>query len=288
MLIGYRYEERDGVLRIRAVNWVLRLVPWLPVALYSAALPLLPWGKSGVMEILYFLALAVPTFILAAICIWTLTINETLELDMPHKRGLWRCSSPSGAEQEETFFWKGGEKLQLRRVGVSGSPNSIELWLLMHNGGEYPLNFRTVPVRPGKAKTDAWLRRIAGHLHLEVPGEIIEATPLQARASAARKHPFFTQVKSEQALGDMEKFGPATFATGAFVGGVFAIYGYVMTTNLQSAFSSGTMWVPNGRMAGNIPTPLLHWNDSPLELIINWAMCGGLEHFRLNHRRYLV
>ncbi|MDR0481383.1 MAG: hypothetical protein LBG66_05805 [Gallionellaceae bacterium] len=275
MLIGYRYEERDGVLRIHAVNWVLRLAPWLPVALYGATLvSLLLWCATGVLEILYFLALAMPVFVLR---VRAPIIHETLELDLSHKQGLRRCSNSSGVVQKDTFPLKECQQLQLcRQIGETDSPGPVELWLLMHNGSKYQINFSTVPVHPGKAKTDAWLRRIANYLHLDAPDEIIEIPPQQAQKSAARRRVFVTQATSVWVVADLELIGIGRdygFVKAALLGSGFAFGGYEMAKELQSALSTGVLQTIGWK---TIRGEVLFWNDSPFSFIVNWVVNGGV------------
>lgn len=202
MLLGYRYEE-GPVLRVHAVNWLLR-VALLLVVLLLLGLPVLLVGdvdfrwkmmRGGLLDALLPLLslMALPVMGLASG--WYTRVRETLEIDVPGNRAIRRsCNMFGAAEKVEVFALDDRRKLQLRRLVIASRSSGrgptrfpAQLWLINNDSSEQQLSFETVQIRPGRAKTQAFLQRVADQLGLSVPSDVVELPPpVQQTASGSQ------------------------------------------------------------------------------------------------------
>ena len=198
MLLGYRYEE-GPVLRVHAVNWLLR-VALLLFVLLLLGLPVLLIGdvdfrwkmmRGGLLDALLPLLslMALPVMGLASG--WYTRVRETLEIDVPGNRAIRRsCNMFGAAAKVEVFALDDRRKLQLRRLVIASRSSGrgptrfpAQLWLINNDSSEHQLSFETVQIRPGRAKTQAFLQRIADQLWLSVPDTVIELPPPPKQAA---------------------------------------------------------------------------------------------------------
>lgn len=190
MLIGYRYESTAEELRIHSVN---RMVPVLILflLLITCAAPLAfgvdgwisghsPFARLRLLEtlIVTLALLALPALGLAVLLY--LPARETLVLSARQGYGLRSQANIFGRHRKrvDEFNLEHARALQLRLIR-SSRPSPVQLWLQLRSGDEHRLNFDTVQLKPGTAKTDAWLQQIAAELQLPLPTRVIEFTPEQ-------------------------------------------------------------------------------------------------------------
>ncbi|MDR0481384.1 MAG: hypothetical protein LBG66_05810 [Gallionellaceae bacterium] len=291
------------MLRIRAVNWVWRCLMGVVVllgALTGFAIPALVWENGlphyGILSDLLILVAMPLVFVIGMALAWGVTIHETLELDMPHKRGLRRRGGLFWlAQTRDDFSLDGAAQLQLR----SGYRRPTQLWLLMQDGSEHWLSFEMLRIYPGKVGSDAYLRKIAGYLQLDAPGEIVSFNDIKPRnrefvTQAAYKSvaPSATQavpaagqvvqhdlpiIRREPQTGDeMEKAGGGMRAFFGLFGCFLTILVLGSITQLISELSTGVIH-SRGRtgLAFTGDVALTYWDKEPFWFLFG-ILFGGL------------
>ncbi len=268
MLIGYRYEEQGDTLRIHSANRLLQALLLL-FLLACVALPLLLRGElaggGGADMLMALLALtALPA--LGVVCAWYFPVREMLVLDRAGRRAQRHRRNLFGgrARREEAFALEDGGRLQLQRVGSASAP--VRLWLLGHGGAAHRLSFETVAVRPGSAATDAWLRRIATHLHLPLPGEIVVLPPTQtqqAHAASLQAAPVATAPGAAREDGDAP--APGIRAVLALLGCFLAVLEASQAFALLRAVFTGTLHASFWRGRAHA----YHWEAQPLPFLLH-------------------
>lgn len=205
MLIGYRYEE-GPVLRIHAVNWVLRaglllvvlLLLGLPAQLIGDGDFPWKWMRGGLLDALIPLLALMALPVMGLASGWYTRVRETLEIDVPGNRAIRRsCNMFGAAAKVEVFALDDRRKLQLRRLVIASRSSGrgptrfpAQLWLINNDSSEHQLSFETVQIRPGRAKTQAFLQRIADQLELSVPNDVVDLPPpAQQAASGSQSRP---------------------------------------------------------------------------------------------------
>lgn len=270
-LIGYRYEEHGELLRIHSANRLLQALLLL-FLLACIGLPLLLRGElagrsGGDMAVALLAMIALPAFGMA--CAWYFPVRETLELERAGRR-VQRCHRNlfgGRVQREEAFALEDGNRLQLGRTGAAPAP--VRLWLLGHDGNAYRLSFETVAVRPGTAMTDAWLRRIAAHLRLELPAEIDVSPPL--RPQEARVRPAFSAPAATAAgirRDDADAIAPGIRAVLALLGCFLAAFEATQAFALLRAVFTGTLYGSfwRGRIQAH------HWDGQPGSFLLQAAV----------------
>jgi len=267
MLIGYRYEERGGVLRIHAANRVLQALLLL-LLLACVGLPLLLRSElaqvGGADMMVALLALiALPAFGVA--CAWYFPARETLALDRAGRRAQrYRRNLFGGrARLEEVFALDDGDRLQLQRIGAASAP--IRLWLLGRDGDAHRLSFETIAVRPGTATTDAWLRRIATYLRLELPGETVVLPSTPPRETRVRQTPpASAAVTKGRRHDDADTIAPGIRAVlallGCFLVALEASQAFALLRALFTGTLHGSFW--RGR------TQAYLWDAQPVSFLL--------------------
>lgn len=272
MLIGYRDEEPGDLLRIHSAHRLLQALLLL-FLLACVGLPLLLRGEvagrsGGDMAVALLALIALPA--LGRACAWYFPVRETLELDRVGRRAQRHRRNLFGgrARLEELFALEDGGRLQLQRIGAPPAP--VRLWLLGRDGDAHRLSFETVAVRPGTAMTNAWLRRIAAHLHLELPGEIVVLPPLrpqEARTRPALPAPAATTPGTRR--DDDDAIAPGIRAVLALLGCLLAAFEAIQAFALLRAVFTGTLYSSfwRGRIQAH------HW-DVPGSFLLQ-ASVGG-------------
>lgn len=266
-LIGYRYEERGDLLRIHSANRLLQALLLL-LLLACIGLPLLLRGElagrsGGDMVVALLALIALPA--LGVACAWYFPVRETLELERAGRR-VQRCRHNlfgGRARVEEAFALEDGDRLQLRRTGAASAP--VRLRLLGRDGGVHRLSFETVAVRPGTAMTDARLRRIAAHLRLELPGEIVGLPPQQpqeARARPALSAPAATTPDTRR--DEADAIAPGIRAVLALLGCFLAAFEATQAFALLRAMFTGMLYASfwRGRIQAH------HWDGQPASFLL--------------------
>lgn len=274
MLIGYRYEEHGDILRIHSANRLLQALLLL-FLLGGVVMPLLLRGelagRSGADMPVALLALMVlPALGMA--CAWYFPVRETLELDRAGRRAR-RCRRNlfgGRARLEEAFVLENGDRLQLQRAGAAPAP--IRLWLLGRDGDAHRLSFETVAVRPDSAMTEAWLRRIAAHLQLELPGEIAASPPMSPRQARSRPSPPAPAAATHGTLrDDADAIAPGIRAVlallGCFLAALEASQAFALLRAVLSGTLHGSFW--RGR------TQAYHWDGQPWSFLLQMSVGVG-------------